>query len=199
MFLIDWFCKIDWYAVATVALVFVTGYYAWSTHRILTESQKTREATESLAESSKQSIQIMKQQTEDATTINRIIVASVLNAARTNIEQWNVIDIPSYAVGGYIPENVNLVPLNTESAIQHARLISSEGTSNLINGLENLRRASWELNFLSKFKDTANQTPMYKHAKNIRKYLESASIDLETAQADFAQAIPSFSKEPEHT
>lgn len=198
--LTNWLCQIDWSAVgsiSTIALVFVTGYYAWSTHKILTESQRTREATQSLAESSRQSVQIMKQQTEQATAVARIIVASAINAARTNIQQWNTIHIPSYAVSGYIPENVNLVPLNAESAVQHAHLISPDGTLDLISGFENLRRASWELNFIRKFKDTANQTQMYKHAENAKKYIQSASVDLEAASRYFAEDIPSSSKKTE--
>lgn len=188
-----WLYEIDWSAVATVALVFVTAYYAWSTRKILTESQRTREATWTLAKSSQESTQIMKQQIEQDRTIGRMIIVSVIKAAQTNIEEWETISIASYAVGGYIPENVNLVPLNAESAIQHARLLSSEGTVDLMSGLENLRRASWELNFVRQFIGTSNQTPVHKHSENIRKYIESASADLEAALKHFDQDVSSSS------
>ena len=109
-----------------------------------------------MAESSKQSIQIMKQQAEEAAAISRMIVASAINAAKTNIEQWKRIDIHTYALHLRIPENITLVPLNAQSAIEHSLLISREGAFDLTGAFENLRRASWELNFLSKCHPSAN-------------------------------------------
>ena len=72
-------------------------------------------------------------------------------------------------------------------------LLSSEGTVDLMSGLENLRRASWELNFVRQFLGTSNQTPVQKHSENIRKYIELASADLEAALKHFEQGVSSSS------
>jgi hypothetical protein len=183
-------------AIFTIVLSLVTWLYARSTKKILLESQESRKATQSLADSSKESLQLLKRQAEQASAIGSTIVASAINAARTNIDQWRRISILSYAVSGHIPENVNLVPLNAESAVEHAHLISRDGTLDLMSGFENLRRASWELNFISKFKDTV-QTEVHNHAKNALKYMEDASADLEAARTYFAEAKASFTEKPD--
>ena len=54
-----WLSQIDWTAVAYIALVIVTAYYAWSNYKISKESQKSREATQCLAESSKESLKLL--------------------------------------------------------------------------------------------------------------------------------------------
>ena len=48
-------------AIFTVVLSIVTYWYARTANKILSESQRSRQATESLADSSQQSTQIMKQ------------------------------------------------------------------------------------------------------------------------------------------
>ncbi len=181
------------YAVPTFVLVIVTGYYAWKTGKILEESKKTRDATERLAKTSEQSIKLAQEQILQASLITRTIVASAINAARTNIEQWKTIDIHTYALHSRIPENVNLVPLNAQSAIENSRLISSDGTSDLMGAFEDLRRASWELNILSKLQ-RPSQDMVEPHSKAVKIYLERAFSSLEAATTHFSEASSSTTK-----
>ena len=174
-------------------LILITAGYAVCTYYTLKATRTLSEATKSTAESSKQSIQIMKQQTEKAAAISRTIVASAINTAKTNIEQWKRIDIHTYALHSRIPENVTLVPLNTQSAIEHSGLISAEGTFDLISAFENLRRASWELNFLSKCHQFA-VAAVKDHTTHAKNYMETASAELEAALTHFTEAISSFTE-----
>jgi len=188
------FLQIDWYTVLTFALVIVTAYYAWKTAKILEESKKTRDATERLAKASGQSIKLAQDQIFRASLVTKTIVASAINAARTNIEQWKTIDIHTYALHSRIPENVNLLPLNAQSAIENARLISPDGTFDLMGAFEDLRRASWELNILSKLQYPSRDT-VEPHSKAVKIYLERASSSLEAATTHFSGAVSLTTKD----
>jgi hypothetical protein len=181
-------------AAFTIVLSVATYWYARTTKRILLESQKSREATESLAESSRESIQLLKQQAEQAATIGRTIVAAAINAARTNIDQWRSLDIISDAVHSRLPETLDLLPDNAQAAIEHSRLISLDGSFDLISGFGNLRQATLELEIVSKT-HPSDQGIMRDHLKRASAYMDKASADLEAATDRFAEAVPFFRKE----
>jgi hypothetical protein len=178
-------------AIFTIVLGIATIWYAYITKRILWESQKSREATESLAQSSKESIQLLRQQVEQAAAIGRTIVSSAINAARTNIEQWKSLDPFLMAIHGHLPDNIELTPSNAQAAIEHSRLISPDATFDLIGGFENLRRATLELKFLSKCNSSSDQRIMRNYAKNALDYINKASADLEAGLIHLKEAIPS--------
>jgi hypothetical protein len=121
-----WFCQIDWTAVSTIALVIVTAYYAWSTHKILNESQKTREAVERQALAVEESNRLMMKQREDTMATAKIVVQSSIDSAFDNIEEWKA-RIKGLEVSHVpLPSAIDLVPLDAPSAVYHAIHISPE-------------------------------------------------------------------------
>ena len=121
-----WFYQIDWTAVATIALVIVTLYYAWSTHRILKQSEKTSKAIERQASALEESNHLLWQQREDTWRLARVVVQSSIATALDNIEEWKGRINALQGSHVPLPSTIDLVPLDAPSAVYHATHISSE-------------------------------------------------------------------------
>ena len=173
-----WFCEIDWSAVATVALVMVTGYYAFSTYKILGESQKTREATERLANASEQANKQLMQQIEEAAGLGKEIIRSTYQTASFNIKYWKTTNVLDLATRNAIPLKVDLVPPDAQSAVYHARRLSPEGAAHLSYAFDKLRIAQNEIEILREAKSTEAEFNE-KHAKRAVYFIDAASVNLE--------------------
>lgn len=143
-----WCHEIDWTAVATIALVIVTGYYAYSTYKILGESQKTREATERLANFSEEANKLLRQQIEESAGLGIRIIRSAIQTALQNIDYWRTANILDLANRNALPPKIALVPSDAEFALHHAGRISSDGYVELLKAFNNLRFAENELEVL---------------------------------------------------
>jgi len=176
-----WFCEIDWIAVATVALVIVTGYYAFSTYKILGESQKTRDATERLANSSEQANKLLRQQIEEAAGLGKEIIRSAYQTASFNIKYWKAVNILDLATRNAIPLKIELVPPDAQSAVYHARRLSPDGAAHLSYAFDKLRIAQSEIEILreAKIREAGFDE---KHAKRALEFIDAASVNLEAGK-----------------
>lgn len=176
-----WFCEIDWIAVATVALVIVTGYYAFSTYKILGESQKTREATERLATSSEQANILLRQQIEEAAGVGSKVVRSAIRTALQYIDYWKRANIPDLASRNALPSKIDLVPSDAEVALHHAGRISPDGNVELLKAFNNLRFAQNEIEVLmaDKMRDPGF---IEEHSQRAIGFIDLAAAHLRSAE-----------------
>jgi len=183
-----WLCQIDWTAVPTIALAIVTASYVWSTRKILKESQKNRQAVERQATAVKESNRLLIQKSKQASRIGITIIASAIQTAKRNIDQWKSYDLYFMAANRYFSENIDLDPPKALSAIEHARIISTEGYFQLSSPFDNLRQASLELNISGRW-DHSNTTFLHDHLKAALHFINMASSELDAAMTYLHEAV----------
>jgi hypothetical protein len=143
-----WLCQIDWVAVSAIALVIVTAYYAWSTHKILKESQETRKAVQRQAFAMEESNKLLRQQIQESFGLGGRIIRSTIEIALQNIDYWKKQNISNLANHRALPIKIELVPTDSQFALHHASRISQEGYSELLLGINSLTFAQNELEIL---------------------------------------------------
>jgi len=183
---VDWPSWINVFLV--FALVLITGYYAWSTKRILEESRKAREAAERQAAAAEESIRALRQRLEEETGLSRTIVAAAIQTATRNIERWKNLNIPNLAVIYGLPQTVDLLPLDYGSAVQHARRISIEASEELSSAFDSLRTAKTEIDIMRDAKQTSHAF-YQQHCDTAINALNQATLDLAKAQEYLQEAV----------
>jgi hypothetical protein len=175
-------------AYSTVILVLVTAYYAYKTSKILDESRKARQAAERQAAAAEASIRLLREQIEERAGLDKTIVASAMQTAIRNIEYWQGANVYSLAAIHAIPQNVQLLPGNANSAVEHSRRISVEGSGELSSALDYLRYAENEIQILRDAKQTDHHF-LEQHTRAVSRYLELARQDLRRAEGWFSKAV----------
>ena len=176
-------CQIDWTAIAAIALVIVTAYYAWSTHRILKESQKSREATQSLAESSKESLKLLEKEREESLALSKATVQTAIQSSMSKIISWNVDCISFYADRGTIPNKIDLGIFELQAAMNHSIKFSTDLPPILFSAVDHLSLAQIELDQLRAdlSKSLKRREFMNKCISNYKDFLQEAEAELKDA------------------
>lgn len=146
-------------AVSVVILVGVTGYYAWTTRKILDESAKMRRAAEqqaasamSQAAAAKGSLTILQQQIEELVGLGESVIKTTIDTAVRGIEDWKKLDIKNnLATAELFPSPHGLVPDSAQAAIEHARRVSEECVDLLVGAFADLRSAQKHIEMLRGF------------------------------------------------
>jgi hypothetical protein len=138
-------------AYSTLILVFVTGYYAYKTSKILEESRRSRQAGERQASAAEESIRLLREQIEEKAGLDKTIVASAMQTAIRNIEYWQSANVYNMGATYSIPQNIQILPDNAHSAVEHSRRISVEGSGQLTSAFDHLRHAETEIQIFSRY------------------------------------------------
>lgn len=144
-------------AASVVVLVGVTGYYAWTTKRILDESEKMRKAAEKQAAASEQqasaafeTLHHLREQVEELEGLGRSIVQTTVDSIIRRIEEWKKLDIKGhFAIAETFPAP-KLVPENSQEVLGHARRISGQCALLLNEAFDDLRAAENQIDILRK-------------------------------------------------
>ncbi len=178
-----------WVNIVLVAvLVVITAYYAKKTAEIVEESRKARHAAERQADAAEHSLAALRQRFEEEAGLSKTIVATAIQTALRNIEYWTSANIFNLAATYALPKNINLVPTEDNSAIQHARRISIEASHELSGAFDSLRLATSELETM---RDGKQASPDFytKHGQRALGLIEAAKLDIETAQEHLQEAV----------
>jgi hypothetical protein len=149
---------IEWInAVSVVVLVGVTAYYAWTTRKILRESEKMRIAAEKQATASAgqanaafATLDLLRQQFEDLQGLGASIVRTTIDSAVEQIAQWKKLDIKSNFISAEAYPAPELVPKNSQGALEHARRVSDECVTLLRSAFDDLSAAQIQIEILRK-------------------------------------------------
>ena len=184
--------NIDWASWINVGLVFslvvITAYYACSTAKLLAESRKARQATERQAAAAEESVRALRLRWEEEAGLGKTVVAAAIQTAKRNIELWKGLNIPNLAVIYGLPKNVELLPVDHQAAVQHARRISVEASAELAGAFDNLRMAKTEIEILRDAKMTS--AGFYQqHANGAIQALDMAALDLDKAQEYLQEGV----------
>lgn len=142
-------------AISVVVLVVVTAYYAWTTRKILAESEKMRKAAEKQAESAVAqasaalaTLHHLQQQVENLQGLGRSIVRTTIDSVVRSIEDWKGLDIKAnFAIAETFPSPA-LIPENAQIVVEHARRISDCCATLLTEMFDDLREAENQINIL---------------------------------------------------
>ncbi len=147
---------IEWVnAISVVVLVLVTAYYAWTTRRILAESEKMRKASEKQAAAADQqalaafaTLAHLRQQVEELQGLGRSIVQTTTDSIIRSIEEWKKLDIKGkFAIAETFPAP-RLLPENAQTVLDHARRISPDYAAQLRAAFDDLRSAEDQIEIL---------------------------------------------------
>lgn len=175
-------------AWSTLILVFVTGYYAYKTSKILDESRKARQAAERQASAAEESIRLLREQIEEKAGLDKTIVASAMQTAIRNIEYWQSANVYSMAGTYAISQNIQILPGSAHSAVEHSRRISVEGSGVLSSAFDYLRYAETEIRVLRDAKQSDHRF-LEQRSTTCGHYLELALQDLREAEGLFKKAV----------
>jgi hypothetical protein len=148
---------VEWVnAISVVVLVAVTAYYAWTTRRILRESEKMRKAAEKQAAAASaqasaafDTLYHLRQQVEELQGLGKSIVRAAIDSAVSAIENWRRFDIRNnFAIAEAFPPSDGLVPGNAQAVLEHARRISEDCFALLSGAFDDLRMAHNEIEAL---------------------------------------------------
>jgi hypothetical protein len=148
---------VEWInAISVLVLVGVTGYYAWTTKKILSESEKMRKAAEkqavsaaSQASAASATLHHLREQLEDFQGLGISIVRTNIDSLIRGIDQWKKLDIKSnFAVAASFPPPAGLIPANISSVLEHARKISEGCVDVLTSAIDDLRAAQNQIEIL---------------------------------------------------
>lgn len=160
-------------AFSVVVLVIVTGVYAAFTYKIL-------KATQRQANSAEETLRVLKEQTQELTNFGKRQIETVVKVAIETIQHWRDENIQNLVFGKQIPENIDLLPTNHESALESAHRISSPLASNLSSGLQEIRLAEAQLGIMKGGGDL--NALFMRHNPRFLKHLDNAQEHLENAQ-----------------
>ena len=160
-------------AAAVLILVAVTAWYAWSTHRILRATKRQADVAEA-------SLNVAQHQLQEQAQIGKMIIANAIQTATADIEYWKEIGVLNLAATRALPANIDLVPANAGSALEHASRISKEAAAELQAAFNCLRRARGELEMLRDGQQTSGDF-YEKHTRSVIKWLEDAKVKIESA------------------
>lgn len=159
----------------------LTAWYAWATHRILDEIRRQTKALEEQSNATRESVLILRKSTEDQYGVGQMIVASALQSAFRNIERWSDPKIINLAFLGALPDRVFLIPNNGQSAVEHARVISSQAAVELAGAMDDLRRGEEEMEVLRRLHGRPSHE-IEKQFAHVRSLLGSARNNLLSSQ-----------------
>jgi len=167
-------------AVLVAVLVGVTIWYA-------VEASKARKATERQAAASEASLRALRREADLQMGVSRTIVKTAIQTVLRNIECWSAKGKAyNLAVQHQLPKDVELLPLNADRAVEHARGISVEGSEELSSSFDSLRLAQLQLHILQDPKQTSPEF-FQTNTSELAHHLEQASLALRTAQARFRE------------
>lgn len=177
---------VSWINILLVlALVAITAYYAKKTADILEESRKSRQAAERQASAAEASVLALRQRLEEEAGLGRTTVAAAIQSATRTIEYWGQANVMNLAATGAIPANIDLLSVDYQLAVQHARRISVNGSVELAGAFDQLRIAQTEIQILPDVRQT-NPIFYQQHAQTVGECLRMARLNLETATALFS-------------
>ena len=166
-------------AIMVAALVGITAWYA-------REAGRARRAAKRQAAAAEASLRALRHQAELEAGLSKTIVKTAMQTALRNIEYWEPKgNAYNLAVQHQLPNEVELLPPNSQRAVEHARRISVEGSEELSSSFDSLRLAELELQILAAAKPSIPEF-FQSHASNFLGYLGQARLDLEAARARFA-------------
>lgn len=136
-------------AISVVVLVGVTAYYAFTSNKILKESEKMRKAAEKQALSADFQASIasatldqLRHQNEELRGFGKSVVRTTIDSAVSSIERWQKLDIRQNFVNAHtFPSPGDLIPGNAQSAMEHARRVSKLCVVLLTDAFNDLRSA----------------------------------------------------------
>jgi uncharacterized protein YjeT (DUF2065 family) len=168
-------------AISVLVLVVVTIFYA-------REASKSRKAAERQAETSEETLRMLRLQIEEQAGLGRTIVKTAMQSALRAIEYWQQENnVYNLATLHQLPSDINLVPEGARSAVEHARRISVEGSEQLSSSFDSLRFAETEITIMRDAKQT--DVRFYEaRASNANRHLTEAKCALEQAQRLFRQS-----------
>ena len=153
-------------AISVVVLVGVTAYYAWTSNKILKESEKTRKAAEKQAASAESqastamaTLHELRQQNEELRGLGNSVVRTAIDRAVRSIERWKKLEIKQNFVNAHtFPSPDDLIPDNAQSAVEHARKVSEHCVALLIESFDDLRSARDQIEILKHGSDPLVQS-----------------------------------------
>jgi hypothetical protein len=148
---------VEWVnAISVVVLVAVTAYYAWTTRKILRESEKMRKVAEKQAASAESqasaafaTLDHLRQQVADLQGLGKSIVRTAIDSVVRSIEDWKKLDIKSnFVIAESFPPPTGLIPEDAQTVLEHARRISENCVMLLTSAFDDLRTAQSEIEIL---------------------------------------------------
>jgi hypothetical protein len=145
-------------AISVVVLVGVTWYYARTTRKILSESEKMRKAAEnqaasaaSQASAANATLQHLREQVEELSGLGNSIVRTTIDSVVRSIEDWKKLDIKgNFGTAYTFPPPSDLIPENAQIVTEHARRISEKCAILLTAAFDDLRSAQGQIEILRK-------------------------------------------------
>jgi len=169
--------------LSNIVLVCVTAWYAHTTRRLLSESQKTGADIKRIAEVAEASLHTLRQQIETQAGVNRGVVEAAIQTALRNIDYWTAANIPSIAAQHAIPSQIHLRPDNAAEAIEHAGRMSSAAARHLATAFDALTHAKTEIETMREAK--AVPVDFYaQKARRVTDFLQTAKCNVEAAKAE---------------
>lgn len=166
-----------------VALVCITAWYALTTHRLLSESQKTGADLKRIAEVAEASLHTLRAQIEAQTGVNRGVVEAAIQTGLRSVDYWTAANIPSLAAQYALLSQIHLKPDNAADAIEHVRRLSSAAAGQLAAAFADLTHAGTEIETMREAKSVP--VDFYpQRAMRVTDLLQSAKRNLEAAKQE---------------
>jgi hypothetical protein len=175
-------------AISVLVLVAVTAFYA-------RETSKSRKAAERVAQTSEDTVRMLRLQIEEQAGLGRTIVKTATQSALRAIEYWQLENnICNLATLLQLPSDINLVPEGARSAVEHGRRISVEGSEELSSCFDSLRFAETEITIM---RDAKQTEPRFYQARasKANRHLTDAKSALEEAERLCRQSLPAAERQ----